>query len=182
MRRPLPELIAAAVALVAISLLGASCGADVDEEKEVKEGEAVRIGAFRWNVQLARFLNPTDTEDRDYLTGQKPPPEDKDYLGVFIQLENESDQPAVVPEDLEVTDTRGVAYKPLESKSLYALPLGTAVPAHDDLPALNTTARSGPIKGAMVLFLVSEQSAQDRPLELEIPGPDGEHGTVELDI
>ena len=34
----------------------------------------------------------------------------------------------------------------------------------------------------MVLFLIDTAATENRPLELEIPGPDGETGTVELDI
>jgi hypothetical protein len=182
MRRLSRHAVGAALALIAISLLTAGCGADVDEEKDVKEGEAVKIGDIRWNVQLTRFLNRADVEDRDYLVGQKPAPNGKKYLGVFVQLDNESDETAVVPEDLEVKDTQGLTYEPLESESLYALPLGGRVGAHQDLPAPSTTAASGPIQGAMILFLVDEESTQNRPLELEIPGPGGENGRFELDI
>lgn len=172
----------AALALIAISLLAVGCGADVDEEKDVKEGEPVKVGELRYNVQLTRFLNPANVEDRDYLTGQRPAPSGQKYLGVFLQVENASDSSAPLPEDYEVRDTRGTLFRPVPSRSLYAMPLGGQLEPDGELPARDTTAASGPIKGAMILFLVREQTADNRPLELEIPGPGDEVGKVELDI
>ena len=48
--------------------------------------------------------------------------------------------------------------------------------------APDTPAAGGPIKGSMILYLIDEEAAENRPLELEIPGPDGEAGRIELDI
>jgi hypothetical protein len=50
------------------------------------------------------------------------------------------------------------------------------------VPTIDSAAASGPIKGSMLLYLVDEQATENRPLELEIPGPDGETGTVALDL
>ena len=46
----------------------------------------------------------------------------------------------------------------------------------------DSTAAEGVIGGAMLLFLVDQNVAENRPLELEIPGEAGEVGRIELDI
>ncbi len=168
-------------ALLACSALAlGACGEE--EELDVIEGEAVELGDLAYNVQLTRFLNPDDTEDKSYLIGQPPAPEGKQYLGVFMKVTNDGDKPATIAGPMEVIDTRENVYDPLESDSEYALDLFAVVPADEELPEPGTTAAAGPIKGAMLLFLVDDFVSENRPLELEIPGPDGESGHVELDL
>jgi hypothetical protein len=69
----------------------------------------------------------------------------------------------------------------VETESPYALQPGAELGPDDELPAPDTPAASGPIKGSMVLFLVPDSVAENRPLELEIPSSAGD-GKVELDI
>jgi hypothetical protein len=171
----------AALALMALAGLAiAACGEE--EELEVIEGEPVEVGQLHYNVQLTRFLNAGDREDSAYLEGEPPEPRGKDYLAVFMAVENDGDEPLALPRELTVTDTRGNVFKPVETKSPFALELGTTVEGGAELPLLDTVAANGPIKGAMVLFLVDEGVAENRPLELEIPSSGGEHGLIELDI
>ena len=81
------RLAAATIALVlALSLALAACGEE--ETHEVFEGEPLELGELGYNVQLTRFLNPDDVEDAEYLVGQPPPETGKDYLGVFMVVEN----------------------------------------------------------------------------------------------
>ena len=70
---------------------------------------------------------------------------------------------------------------PSRSDSPYALEPGTELGPGDELPEPGTAAASGPIQGAMVLFLIDESATENRPLELKIPSPSGD-GRVELDI
>lgn len=172
-----------ATALSAAALLGAAAGCGEEEGTEVVEGEPIELGNLRVNVQLTRFLNPDDTEDSEYLTGRSPPPPGQDYLAVFMEIENEGDEEALLPasDGMKIVDTTEDTYSPLPSDSVFALELGSAVPPNSELPAPDTAASSGPIKGAMVLFLVDEGVSENRPLELEILA-EGEEGRVELDI
>jgi hypothetical protein len=157
----------------------AGCG--VEEELEVKEGEPLELGQVSYNVQLTRFLNANDVEDGGYLVGQPDAPEGKEYLGVFMRIENEGDEPARVPANLEVKDTQDKKYEPIPSESPYALELGSSIAPDSSVPRPDTTAAAGPTQGAMVLFLVDDDATENRPLELAIPGED-ETGIVELDI
>jgi hypothetical protein len=175
---------ALAIALsLAVVLVGAAgCG---EEEKEnVVEGEPLELSDLKLNVQITRFLNPSDREDGDYLAGQQvPPPAGQEYLGVFIEIDNEGSEDARLPTaaDLSVVDTTGQAYEALDSDSPFALDLGGNIDAHSEVPAPDTPAAGGPTQGSIVLFLVPANVGENRPLELEISYR-GEDGTIELDI
>jgi hypothetical protein len=162
------------------SVVATGCGED-ENELNVKEGEPLELGDLRYNVQITRFLNPDDAEDAAYLQGEPDPAPGKAYLAVFMTVENAGDDVLDVPGDFRVVDTRDNTYKPVPSDSAYALDPGTPVGSGEDLPAPDTPAASGPIKGAMVLFLVDQGVTENRPLELEIPSSSGD-GHVELDI
>lgn len=185
-------LIAAAAAVLA------GCGEE--EELEVIEGEPVHLGDLSYNVQITRFLNPGDPEDQGYLSGLEPPPPEQAYLGVFLTIENEGDETAEIPDGIHVVDTQGDEYEPIPNESPFALPLpgeagvtgAEGVPPSDEdptsiepggeVPEPDTIPAYGPIGGSMLLFRVDETVAENRPLELEIPGESGETGKVELDI
>jgi hypothetical protein len=169
----------AAVLLVAVALL-AACGEE--EDLDVEEGEPVELGDLRYNVQLTRILNPNDPEDEAYLRGQPDARPDQEYLGVFMTVDNEGDETTELPDEMAIRDTRDNTYEPVESDSEFALELGAPVAAGDEVPAPDTPAASGPISGAMVLFLVERAVTENRPIELEIPSQTGADGRVELDI
>jgi hypothetical protein len=179
MARPLPRILALAASLLALALLG-GCG--TEEEGHAVEGEALEVDGLSYNVQITRFLNPADAEDRNYLAGQEPAPQGQEYLGVFMRVESDSEQAETVPDGIEIRTSRGNVYEPVESESPFALQLGSQLEPGARIPAANTPAASGPIKGAMLLFLVDDSSTENRPLELEIPGRDGEAGKIELDL
>jgi hypothetical protein len=175
---------ALAIALsLAVVLVGAA-GCGEEEKKNVVEGEPLELSDLKLNVQITRFLNPSDREDGDYLAGQQvPPPAGQEYLGVFIEIDNEGSEDARLPTaaDLRVVDTTGQAYEALDSDSPFALDLGGNIDAHSEVPAPDTPAASGPTQGSIVLFLVPANVGENRPLELEI-SYQGEDGTIELDI
>ena len=179
MRRELRRAIALGAATGAVALPVAGCGEE--EELDVVEGEPVELGDLRYNVQITRFLNPDDPEDVAYLEGEPEPSAREAYLGVFMTIENEGEETVDAPASFEVTDTRGGAFESLEVDNPYALDLGDPIGPDQELPPPGTPASSGPIKGAMLLFLVDEGVTENRPLELEIPSPSGD-GRVELDI
>ncbi len=174
---------AALAILVCAAAVIAVAGCGQSDEKDVVEGEPVELGDLRINVQLTRFLNPSDNEDSEYLAGQPDPPNGKIYLAVFMQISNEGDSDATLPDasGLVLRDTTGVTYEPINTDNPFALQLGGTIPAGSEIPAPNTAAANGPIGGSMVLYLIDEASEQNRPLELEI-NADGERGTVKLDI
>lgn len=178
----LAALLALSVALAAPAALLAGCGDEEEEGEALVEGEPVEVGDLSYNVQLTRFLNPGDPEDASYLAGQPPAPEGRQYLGVFMTVENEGSEPARVPTEMDLSDTRGEPYEPVRSRSEYAVDFGASLAPGEELPQPGTTAAAGPIKGSMVLFLVPEDMTENRPVELIIPGEKKEFAKVELDI
>lgn len=174
-----PRLRLAAVLLV-IVVLFAACGEE--QELEVVEGEPVELGDLLYNVQITRFLNRNDPEDEAYLRGQPGAGPDQEYLAVFMTVENEGDATANLPGEMTIRDTRGNTYEPVDSQSVYALELGSPVEAGEEVPPPDSPAASGPISGAMVLFLVERTVTENRPIELEIPSRAGTEARVELDI
>ena len=181
---PKTRLGAVSVLLVAFlaGLLLAGCGSNPENTFKVDEGEPMKLGELVYNVQISRFLNLNDDEDKAYLVGQPPPPNNRFYLGVFMQVSNDGKAAEQVPTDFRIEDTVGTKFKPVSSKSLFALSLGGSVPPDGQLPKAETTAANGPIQGSMVLFLVDRAALEDRPLILHIPAPSGPGGQVELDI
>jgi hypothetical protein len=178
-RRTAPSLLAALL-LVAAALALTACGASSDS-KDVVEGEPVELGELQYNVVFSRFLNPADNEDSAYLVGQPAPPEGHTYFGVFIEVQNESEEPQTLADSFTITDAGNQTFEALDSESLYALPFGGEVESQEQIPVLDSTPQQGPIEGSLVLFELPASASENRPLTLSIPGPDGP-GTVTLDL
>ena len=173
-------LLAVMAALAGAAMLAfAACGEE--EHHEVIEGEPIELGDVSYNVVITRFLNPDDSEDEQYLEGQPLPETGEQYLGVFMTVDNEGDETISLPSAFTILDTTDTEYESIESDSPYALALGEELEPGQELPESNTPAADGPIKGSMVLFLISDAAPENRPLELEIPSSEGD-GKVELDI
>ncbi len=177
-RRPLAIL---AAVFAAFALAGGLAACGEEEESEVVEGEPIELGELSYNISLTRFLNPDDNEDAEYLVGQPAEEPGLSYLGVFLTIENETDEQLDSAEDYVVRDTLENEYLPVESESPFALEIGAPVPAEGALPLPDTTAQTGPNQGSLLIFSVDDEVSENRPLKLEIES-DGELGEVILDI
>lgn len=177
-RRFLPLL--AALALTALGVGISACGYESDS-KEVVEGEPVQLGELHYNVIFSRFLNPNDTEDSAYLVGQPPVPAGSAYFGVFFEVQNDSHEPQTLADTLTIADADHQKFEAIASESLYALPLGGEVEPEEQIPVLDSTPQQGPIEGSLVLFELPASASENRPLTLEIPGPEGP-AEVTLDL
>jgi hypothetical protein len=168
----------AALALAGLVLGVSACGYSSDET-HVTEGEPVEVGELSINVTFSRYLNPADNEDSAYLVGQPPLSEGLSYFGVFLEVQNESDETQTLP-SMSITDATGRRYSAFPSESLYALQFGGPVEPQEQVPVLDSTAQQGPIEGSLVLFRLPESVSENRPLTLHI---EGEHeAEVELDL
>jgi hypothetical protein len=179
--RWLPAALVAAAMLATLSL--AACG---EEEKvEGAEGEFITVGETDYQVQLTRLLNPQQRPDDAFVRGQAPLPAGETYLGVFLRIENDGDEPYRPPRDMKVVDTQGNEYLPLDTvQSGFGLDFGADIPGGDVAPPPNSPASFSPTSGALVLFRVSEESATDNlPLVLEIPREgEEEPARITLDV
>jgi hypothetical protein len=177
-RTKLPLLAVLLLAATAFAL--SACGYSSDS-KDVVEGEPVKLGELQYNVVFSRFLNPKDNEDSAYLVGQPQPPAGHSYFGVFLEVQNESEEPQTLAGSFTITDAGHQTFEAIPSKSLYALPFGGEVESQEQIPILDSTPQEGPIEGALVLFELPASASENRPLTLEIPGPEGP-AEVTLDL
>lgn len=167
------------VALAALLLGATACGSE--EHSTVVEGEPIKQGDLEYKVVFTRLLNIEDVEDRAYLEGRDAPSPGHYYLGVFVSIENLSeDRSARIPEDFEVVDTDGNSFEPLDHENVFSLRLGDSVGPGDFVPAIDSPAQVGPISGSLMLFEIPDEATANAPLELVIPGD--EESRVILDI
>jgi hypothetical protein len=177
-RLVLPLLVALALSLPA--LIFSACGYSSDS-KEVVEGEVVELGELKYQVVFSRFLNPNDTEDSAYLIGQPAPEKGSTYFGVFLEVQNKSEETQKLAETFTISDADDEEFAAIPSESLYAFPFGGEVESQEPIPAPDSTPQQGPIEGALVLFELPAEASENRPLTLFIDGPEGP-AEVTLDL
>lgn len=178
------------VPLLAAVLLLAGCG---DKESVVTqaetEGVTVDVGGLKYQVQVSRFLNPNDSEDKYYLRGLPEstpldPGKDAVWFAVFMRVKNESGGTLTPTNQFLITDTEGNKFEPVQfdpeaNPFLYVV---EPIPHAGVLPEPETPAANGPVQGSMLLFKLDAPSLQNRPLVLHITGEGGEEATVDLDL
>lgn len=177
--RLVPSLLAALV-LGALALTLTACGYE-SEPKDVVEGEVVKLGQLKYQVIFSRFLNANDNEDAAYLVGQAPPRKGSNYFGVFLEVQNKSEETQTLADSFTITDAGHQTFDAIPAESLYAFPFGGEVEAQEPIPAPDSTPQQGPIEGSLVLFELPSSASESRPLTLEIAGPDGP-AEVTLDL
>jgi hypothetical protein len=177
--------------LLAVVLLGfaaAGCGAEERTTAET-EGLYVDVGGLKYQVQMSRYINPALVEDRDYLVGlpesTAEPAEDETWFGVWMRVQNVSDEPRRAADTWEIHDTQENIYRPIPVDT-DVNPLvyeGGTIPPNTVWPLADSAAGQGPTQGQLLLFKLKTEALQNRPLELRFSaGPRGEVGTYHLDL
>ncbi len=179
LRRILLPLLAA-LALGAVALAVSACGYSSDS-KDVVEGQVVEINNLKYQVIFSRFLNPNDNEDAAYLVGQPPPKKGSNYFGIFLEVQNKTEENRKLAGAFTITDASDQKFGAIPSESLYAFPVGGEVEPQEPIPAPDSTPQQGSIEGSLVLFELPSSASENRPLVLSIPGPEGP-AKVTLDL
>ncbi|HEU4945206.1 MAG TPA: hypothetical protein VFT10_08590, partial [Solirubrobacterales bacterium] len=91
------------------------------------------------------------------------------------------DEPQTLADRFTIVDADHEHFEAVESESLYALPVGGEVEAEEQIPVLDSTPATGPIEGSVLIFELPASASENRPLILEIPGPEGP-AEVTLDL
>ena len=180
------------VLLVFVAAFVAGCG---DKEpiitKAETEGVYVDVGGLTYQVQMSRFLNPGDIEDRQYLMGlpegiPKELPGDEIWFGVWMRVKNYSGETLRPTNEFTIVDTEGNEFRPVplnvEANPFVYEPIDLL---HAQvLPTPDSAAASGPIQGSLILFRLKTDSLQNRPLRFEIEqgGADTPTGEIDLDL
>jgi hypothetical protein len=174
--------LASIACVLALAGLLSACGEEepgVDEP--AREGLALELGGIEYNVFITRQLNPEITPDEAYVTQGAPPGET--LYGVFIQACNNSDDSHETASQFIVRDNQENTFEPeeLPADNPFAYEARTLAP-EECIPEAGSVTQLGPTDGAMLLFQLPLQTTENRPLELEIEGPEGESLMFELDI
>jgi hypothetical protein len=171
------------------ALFAAGCGnkQDVVTQGDT-EGIYLDVDNLKYQIQISRYMNPDDVEDRSYLLGlpssTAAPGRDETYFGVFIRVQNETDETIAPANDFEIVDTQENVYRPV--------PLDTninpfaykpdPIPAKGLIPEEDSVASEGTIQGSLLLFKIKTSSLQNRPLEFRFKRGSGSTGVVDLDV
>jgi hypothetical protein len=172
------------VALIALVAAGCGRGEGVKTTAET-EGLYLDIGGLKYQVQMSRYMNENDVEDREYLQGlgetTPQPAADETWFGVWVRVQNVSDEPRQAANTWEIHDTQENVYRPVPLDSPFAFEPGI-VPPHTVWPLPDSAAGQGPTQGSLLLFKVRVDSLQNRPLELIFRAGQGQEGSYALDV
>lgn len=188
MSRPLRLL--AVCALLAGTLAVAGCGGGGGtsiQEAASGEGLYLELGGLKYQVQMSRYLNPADTEDRTYLQGLPQGvslARDEIWFGVFMRVENDGSKPGNATSDYSITDTQDDTFRPvpLDTKANAFAYQPQPLPPTTIIPKPDSVAGQGVIQGSLVLFKLKEADLENRPLTLHIAQGAGQSTSVELDL
>jgi hypothetical protein len=183
-------LLAAAVLLVALTLVACG-GAKQPTTHGEGEGAYIQAGPLIYQVQMSRELNPANVEDIEYLQGLPADTPrlagDEEWFGVWLRVQNATDETHQSAADFKIVDTTGTEYEPIElpvTNPFSYQPASVESDAFQPVqPDPESGAGAGPIQGSMLLFKLRTAVYANRPLELEIAPPDGgEPSSVVLDL
>ena len=175
--------VACALVVGAGGVAGAGCGEKGHEKDPTREGLALPLGGIEYNIFLTRQLNTRIPPDDAYYDGPQPP-KGETFYGVFLQACNKGKEPTRTTDHFEVVDNQGNSFDPipLPATNHFAYDARLLNP-QECIPQAGSVAQQGPAAGSMLLFRLPLGVTENRPLELEIEGPErAEKLTVELDI
>ena len=181
----------ALLVLALVSLVAAGCGRGEGVQTTAEtEGLYLDINGLKYQVQLSRYMNPEDVEDREYFIGlpetTPQPTGEETWFGVWVRVENTSeDETRPSATTWEIHDTQEKVYRPIpidpDDNPFVYEPVD--VPPKTVIPLSTTAAGQGPIQGKLLLFKITTDSLQNRPLELRFSnGGTSEEGTYDLDV
>lgn len=157
-------------------------GEGVDRGEAESEERSIVVAGLRYDVLTARRLNPNVRPASAILSGRKPPA-GKTWFGVFVRVCNDTGETRTPSSRLALVDAFGKRVEPSD-----ALPSSNPF-VYDPVPlaADNCLPRKGSVTertvdGALVLFAVTREMLGNRPVALEVTGPDGARERVIVDL
>ena len=180
-----------AVLCAALVAFVGGCG-NKDEEVTIADTEGIYldINGLKYQIEMSRYMNQNDVEDSEYLVGLSEgtaePAPDETWFGVWVRVENTSETETLPAASVwEIHDTQENVYRPLAIDTEinpFAFE-AVDVPPKTVLPLASSAAGQGPTQGLLLLFKITNESFQNRPLELKFSnGGGGDEGTYDLDV
>lgn len=192
MTERLPRLLLLLSAALLAALTLAACGGHKQPTHHGEgEGAYIEAGPLIYQVQMSRQLEPGNIEDVEYLQGlpadEPPLAGDELWFGVWLRVQNATDERHTSASNFKIVDTLGTEYHPIELPVTNPFSYQTvSIEGEQEQPIYpdpDSGAGSGPIKGSMLLFRLNTSVYANRPIELEIEPPDGgEPSSVVLDL
>lgn len=179
------------LATVLIALVAGGCGDSESVQTTAEtEGLYLTIGGLKYQIEMSRYMNANDVEDREYLkglpAGTAQPSADETWFGVWVRVQNEGDKTLPSADTWEIHDTQDKVYRPIPidtNANVFAFQKGIDVPPATVLPLSSSAAGQGPIQGSLLLFKLKTDSLQNRPLELHFSNSQqGQTGVYDLDV
>ena len=186
--RAMRRLIVISAAL-ALALLASGCGNKLETVTLGEtEGIYLDVDELKYQVQISRYMNANDVEDRSYLQGlpqsTAQPTGEETWFGVFLRVQNTSDKPIAPASDFEIVDTQENVYRPIPIDTdinPFAYKPDPIAPK-SLIPEPDSVASETTIQGSMLLFKIKTESLQNRPLEFRFKGGSGTTGVIDLDV
>jgi hypothetical protein len=185
------RLIRIGLSTALVALVAAGCGGSTGVVTTAEtEGLYLDINHLKYQIEMSRYMNPADVEDREYFVGL---PEDtaqttgeETWFGVWVRVENTSETETHPSADVwEVHDTQENVYEPVELDTEinpFAY-VAQDVPPKTVIPLPSSAAGQGPTQGLLLMFKIRNESFQNRPLELVFSNGEGtQEGTYDLDV
>ena len=173
------------VALLACALVASGCGNRVEIRTQGEtEGLYIDIDELKYQIQISRYMNPADVEDRAYFAGLPEGTElgdDETWFGVFIRVSNSTEEEIVPANEFEILDTQENTFRPVPLDNEFAYK-PEPIPANSLIPQPDSVASTSTTQGSLLLFKVKTTSLQNRPLELRFRRGSGTEAVVDLDI
>ena len=186
------RLLRIVLATALLGVVAAGCGESTSPKTTAEtEGLYLDINGLKYQIEMSRYINPNDVEDAEYLVGlpegTEAPGKDEIYFGVWVRVENVSETETLpAASEWAIHDTQDNVYRPIALDTdinPFAFETGVDVPPGAILPLSSSAAGQGPIQGSLLLFKVTNESLQNRPLELRFSNGDGTTvGTYDLDV
>ena len=172
------------------AFLVAGCGNKEEGGVTVADTEGIYLDVdeLKYQVQISRYMNPNDVEDKAYLSGlpasTSEPTGEETWFGVFIRVQNTTDETIAPANDFEIVDTQEKVYRPIPldtNINPFAYKPDPIAPK-GLIPEADSVASEGTIQGSLLLFKVKTESLQNRPLEFRFKRGSGTEGVVDLDV
>ena len=176
-------------AALACALLASGCGNKLETVTlGDTEGIYLDVDDLKYQIQISRYMNANDVEDRSYLLGlpqsTAQPTGDETWFGVFLRVQNSSDKSIAPASDFEIVDTQENVYRPIPidtNINPFAYKPDPIAPK-SLIPEPDSVASETTIQGSLLLFKIKTESLQNRPLEFRFKGASGTTGVIDLDV
>ena len=152
------------------------------------EGVYLDVDHLKYQIQISRYMNANDVEDRSYLIGLPPstaqPTGEETWFGVFIRVQNTADKPIAPANDFEIIDTQENVYQPIPidtNINPFAYKPDPIAPK-SLIPEPDSVASEGTIQGSLLLFKLKTERCRTARSSSASRAGRATTGVVDLDV